>query len=273
MIGVAFFEGTARLVRVFAAAVFAFLMLPILAIVPLSFTSGAELVYPVPGFSLRWYDDFFSRPEWLGSIRNSLVVGLGASLLATLIGTAVALGLRRLPRRVQTLAGALILLPMTIPIVVVAVALFFFYAFVGLGGTFTGLILSHTTIALPFVFISVRASLAGLNPDFLRAAANLGAPPFRAFRRVLLPLIMPGVVTGGLFAFATSLDDVVVAMFVAGPDQLTLPRQMFAGVRENISPTILAAATLLVLLSVLLMVATNLLSSRSRRYQAAAVSG
>lgn len=256
--------------RGFGLAVLFFLALPIVAIIPLSFTSGVELIYPVPSYSLRWYNDFFTRPEWLMSFRNSMVVGAAVTILATIVGTLGALGLNRLPPAARQVVSALIILPMAIPVVVAGVAFFYFYARFGLAGSFTGLILAHTTMAVPFVVISVRASLAGLNPDLARAAASLGAPPHRVFFRVVMPIILPGVLTGGLFAFAVSFDDVVIAMYLSGPEQITLPRQMFAGVRENISPTVLAASTLMVALSFVLMATTNILTKRARALQTTA---
>ncbi len=265
----AVFDVGAAAVRVFAVAVLGFLVLPIVVIVPLSFTSGVELVYPVPGFSLRWYDDFLTRPEWLLSIENSLVVGIGTAILSAALGTLAALGLSRLPRRLEALLSALMILPMVVPVVIIGVACFFFYAWLGIVGTYSGLILAHTTMAIPFVLISVRSALAGLSPDYARAAAGLGAPPHRVFARVTVPLLMPGILSGALFGFAVSFDDVVVAMFLSGPQQITLPRQMFNGVRENISPTILAAATIMVVFSLILMSATNALAARSRRMRTA----
>ena len=265
--GEVFFRWLARAARGAGVLVFLFMVVPILVILPLSFTAGVELVYPMPGYSLRWYDDFLTRPEWLHSIRVSLLVGTAAAAGATVLGTAAALGLPHLPRRLRDLVSALLILPMAIPSVICAVAFFFFYARINLAGTYPGLVLAHMTLGLPFVVINVRAALAGLNPNLLRAAHSLGAPPLRAFRRVVLPLIGPGIMSGALFAFAASLDDVVVAMFVGGPAQLTLPRQMFNGLRENISPTILAAAALLTVVSTLMMVATSRLSARTSRLQ------
>lgn len=260
----AVFAATRGGVRALGLAVLLFMTLPILAILPLSFTSGVELVYPMPSLSTRWYADFVTRPEWLSSIRNSLVVGSSTAVIATILGTSAALGMARLPARLASAVAILVVLPMAVPVVIVAVAIYFFFAAIGLTGSFAGLILAHVVLALPFVVVNVRASLGGLDPALARAASNLGAPPWRVLMRVTVPLILPGIATGALFAFAVSLDDVVVAMFVGGPGQLTLPRQMFNGVRENISPTILAAATLLVLTSILLMTSTTLLSRRSR---------
>jgi putative spermidine/putrescine transport system permease protein len=253
----------------FGVAVLLFLALPIVAIVPLSFTSGLELVYPMPSYSLRWYNDFFTRPEWLLSFKNSIMVGVTTTVLATVLGTLAALGLHRLKRQVQWIFSALLILPMAIPIVVAGVAFFYFYAGLGLVGTFTGLIAAHTIMAIPFVVISVRAGLIGLNPDLARAAASLGARPHRAFSRVVAPVILPAILTGALFAFAFSFDDVVIAMYLSGPEQLTLPKQMFAGIRENISPTVLAASSLMVVFSIVLMAATSLLSRRSEALRSA----
>jgi len=265
--GEVFFRWLARAGRGVGVLAFLFMVVPILVILPLSFTAGVELAYPVPGYSLRWYDDFLTRPEWLHSIRVSLLVGTAAAAGATVLGTTAALGLPHLPRRLRDLVSALLILPMAIPSVICAVAFFFFYARINLAGTYPGLVLAHMTLGLPFVVINVRAALSGLNPNLLRAAHSLGAPPLRAFRRVVLPLIGPGIASGALFAFAVSLDDVVVAMFVGGPAQLTLPRQMFNGLRENISPTILAAAALLTVVSTLMMIATSRLSARASRQQ------
>ena len=262
--GMLFFRASAGAIRIAAIGVFLFLTLPILAIVPLSFTAGVELVYPLPGYSLRWYQDFFTRPEWLGSIKNSLFIGVCATVIATTLGTLAAFGLEGVPARSRKALLVLMALPMAVPVVIEAVA-FFFYARLGLAGSAVAMIAAHALMGIPFVVISVRSSLAGLSPDFARAAASLGARPYRVFLRTLAPLVFPGIATGALFAFAVSMDDVVVAMFLSGPETITLPRQMFNGVRENISPTILAAASMLVMLSMLLMMATNTLAARSRR--------
>jgi putative spermidine/putrescine transport system permease protein len=263
--GALFFRASAGAIRGVAIGVFLFLTLPILAIVPLSFTAGVELVYPLPGYSLRWYQDFFTRPEWLGSIKNSLFIGVCATLIATTLGTLAAFGLEGVPVRSRKALLVLMALPMAVPVVIEAVAFFFFYARLGLAGSALAMIAAHALMGIPFVVVSVRASLAGLSPDFARAAASLGARPHRVFLRAVAPLVFPGIASGALFAFAVSMDDVVVAMFLSGPETITLPRQMFNGVRENISPTILAAASMLVVLSMLLMAATTGLAARSRR--------
>lgn len=258
-----------RLTRVGLAAltalVLVFLVAPILIIVPLSFSSGSFFYYPLPGFSLRWYQDFFASSFWLPSVRNSLIVGGAATLLATVLGTLAALGIWRARFPAQGLILAVLISPMVVPVIIIAVGVYFAFAPLGLTDGYSGLILAHTTLAVPFVVVTVLATLAGFDRTLLRAAASLGARPFTTFRRVTLPLILPGVLSGAVFAFAASFDEVVVALLIAGPGQRTLPRQMFAGINDNISLTITAAATMLIGISLLLMVAVGWLRRRSER--------
>lgn len=249
----------------FCAGVFLFLVMPILVIIPLSFSSEPWFTYPLPGLSLKWYQDFFFNERWTVAIGNSLVVGVFSTLLSTLLGTLAALGLSRGNVPFAGLIMSILISPMIVPVVIVAVAMFFGYASIGLNNTYLGLILSHATLATPFVVITVTATLSGFDRSLTRAAASLGASPITAFRMVTLPLIAPGVISGALFAFVTSWDEVVVALFLSSPEQRTLPRQMFSGIREQISPTITAAATCLVLLAALLMAVTELLRRRSAR--------
>ena len=242
----------------------AFLVLPILVIVPLSFSSGSFFQYPLPGFSVRWYEDFFGSSFWLPSVFNSLLVGTSATVLATLLGTLAALGLWRARFPGQGLVLALLISPIVVPVVIVAVGVYFAFAPLGLTDGYAGLILAHTALAAPFVVITVLATLAGFDRTLLRAAANLGATPLAAFRRVVLPLILPGVLSGAVFAFAASFDEVVVALLIAGPGQRTLPRQMFSGINDNISLTITAAATMLIAISLVFMALVGWLQRRSR---------
>ena len=255
---------------VLTALVLVFLVAPILIIVPLSFSSGSFFYYPLPGFSLRWYQDFFTSTFWLPSVWNSLIVGVSATLLATLLGTLAALGMwwARFPG--TGLILALVISPMVVPVIIVAVGVYFAFAPLGLTDSYAGLILAHTTLAVPFVVVTVLATLSGFDRTLLRAAASLGARPLTTFRRVTLPLILPGVASGAVFAFAASFDEVVVALLITGPGQRTLPRQMFAGINDNISLTITAAATMLIAISLLLMVAVDALRRRSERLRRAA---
>jgi putative spermidine/putrescine transport system permease protein len=247
------------------ALVLLFLVVPILIIVPLSFSSGSFFHYPLPGFSMRWYHDFFTSSFWLPSVWNSLIVGSAATLLATVLGTLAALGIWRSRFPGQALVLALLISPMVVPSIIVAVGVYFAFAPLGLTDGYSGLILAHTTLAVPFVVVTVLATLSGFDRTLLRAAASLGATPMTTFRRVTLPLILPGVLSGAVFAFAASFDEVVVALLMAGPGQRTLPRQMFAGINDNISLTITAAATMLIAISLVLMMAVGLLRRRSER--------
>ena len=250
--------------RTFTAIVLVFLMAPIVVVFPLSFSSGELLTLPTPGYSLRWYDDFFSSSKWLLATRNSFIVGIATAILATFLGTLAALGIFLGRFRGKAFLVAMMATPMVVPVVVVAIAMYFAFSFVGLNNTLSGLVLAHTVLSVPYVLITVLATLQTFDRNLLKAAATLGAPPHVAFRRVLLPLIAPGVATGALFAFATSFDELVVAIFVAGPQQFTLPRQMYAGLREFLSPTIAAAAVLLILCSLLLLAANEYFRARGK---------
>lgn len=242
-----------------------FLMLPILIIVPISFSSGNMLAFPMPGFSLRWYETIAGSAAWTDAARNSIVVGASSTILSMILGTTAAIGLARARFRFKPLLVGLVVSPILIPIVITAVGMYFFLVKVGLVGTYPGLILAHTALSVPFVVVTVMATLDGFDMSLIRAAAGLGAPPLTAFRRVMLPIIFPGVASGGLFAFATSFDEIVVTFFIAAPEQRTLPRQIFSGVREYVSPGIAAAATLLIIISALLLTTVELLRRRSER--------
>ncbi len=246
-----------------ACAVLAFLVAPIAVIVPLSFSSGSFFHYPLPGFSLRWYQDFFTSPFWLPALKNSLFLGTVSASLATVLGTLAAIGLWRADFPLRTFVLATLISPMVVPVVIVAVGAYFAFAPLRLTDGFAGLILVHTALGAPFVVITVLATLAGFDRNLLRAASVCGADPVTAFRRVMLPAILPGVASGAVFAFATSFDEVVVVLLMGGPEQRTLPRQMFAGINDNISLTITAAATLLIAFSTLLMALVGRLKRRA----------
>lgn len=248
-----------------SALVLFFLMAPILAIVPLSFNSGTFLTYPLDGLSFRWYEAFVASEQWMRALRNSFVIGLSAAALATVLGTLAALGLTHADFRGKGIVMAILLSPMIVPVVIVAVGFYFFFAPLGLTASYTGLILAHTALGTPFVVITVAATLKGFDDNLARASASLGATPVTTFFRVILPLIAPGVLSGALFAFAASFDEVVVVLMVAGPEQRTLPREMFSGLRENISPTITAVATVMILVSVLMLASLELLRRRNER--------
>lgn len=249
----------------YGALALAFLCLPLLVIVPLSFNSGVFLTFPLEGLSLRWYREVFDDPGWQRAARNSLIVAMGTTALALVLGTTAAVALHSSKLRFRGLLIGLILSPMVVPAIISAIGVFFFFAKIGFTGSKASLVVAHTILAIPFVFIPVMASLARFDSTLVRAAKSLGASPLTTFRRVTLPLVAPGVATGGVFAFATSLDEVIMVIFLGGPAQRTLPREMFDGLRENISPAILAVATMLTVLACLLLVSVQLLQRSAEK--------
>ncbi len=256
--------------RTLCGLIFLFLIGPILIIVPLSFnaepyfTFSKEMLSLDPaGYSLRWYEDFFSSEVWMLSIKNSFIIGIASTILATVLGTIAALGLSRPQMPFRTLIMSILISPMIVPLIISAAGMFFFYSSINLAQTFTGVVLAHTALGIPFVVITVTATLSGFDHSLTRAAASLGANPVYAFRKVVLPLVTPGVVSGALFAFITSFDEVVIVIFLAGAEQRTIPLQMWGGIREQISPTILAVATILVAISILLLTVLEMLRRRS----------
>ena len=231
---------------VFGLAVVFFLLAPIIAILPLAFNSSVFLNYPIESFSSRWFSELQSNATWRRSIVNSLIIGGGATIVATLLGTLAALGLRSSQLPFASAIRTTFLMPMVVPAVVLGVGMQMLYGRLGLANSYLGVIVAHAVLCTPFVLVSVSGSLNAMDPWLERAASSLGASPTRVFRRVTLPTIMPGMLTGAVFAFATSLDEVVLTLFVAGPNQRTLARQMFASIRENISPAVAAAAFLMI---------------------------
>ncbi|WP_038173158.1 ABC transporter permease [Vibrio pacinii] len=252
--------------------VFFFLIAPILIIIPLSFnatpyftfTEGMLSLDP-DAYSVRWYQDMFSNSQWLNALKNSTIIALAATLVATFLGTLAAMGLSSSKLPMRNAIMALLISPMIVPVIISAAAMYFFYTRLELSQTFVGIILAHAALGTPFVVITVTATLSGFDQSLVRAAYSLGANPVYTFRHVTFPLIRPGMISGGLFAFGTSFDEVVVALFITGTEQRTVPRQMWSGIREQISPTILAVASLLILMSVLLLLTLEMLRRRNVR--------
>ena len=256
----------------FCALVFFFLIAPIVVIIPLSFnavpffTFTPEMLSLDPaGYSLKWYADFFTNPNWQGAVKNSLVIAVFATLISTALGTVAALGLSRPEMPYKSVVMGVLISPMIVPLIISAAGMYFFYSKIGLASTHLGVVLAHAALGTPFVVITVTATLVGFDHNLIRAAATLGASPQHAFFRVIVPLILPGVISGALFAFITSFDEVVVVLFVGSYEQRTIPWQMFSGIREQISPTILAVATLLIITSILLLTSVELLRRRGER--------
>ncbi|RUX46838.1 MAG: ABC transporter permease [Mesorhizobium sp.] len=258
------------LLWIWCALVILFLLVPILIPVPLSFNSGAFFIFPLEGLSTRWYEMVLGTQRWQSAIGNSLIVAFGTTLIATTLGTltAIALSDEKFPGR--RIVMPLLLSPLIVPVVITAVGSYLFYARIGLASTYAGIILAHTALASPFVVVTVAASLTGFDRNLMRAAAISGAKPLTAFFRVMLPLILPGVLSGAAFAFVTSFDEVVVVQFLASAGQRTMPLEMFIGLREKLSPAITAAATLMMALSIVLLVVANLLARRGQKRPGAA---
>lgn len=241
----------------FGALIVAFLVVPLAAILPLAFTDSVFLTYPMTGPSARWFDTLATSDAWQRSIVNSMIVGSGATVLSTVVGTLAALGLRRNLVPFSGVLRSIFLLPMVVPAVVLGVGMQILYARLGLASSYAGVIIAHAVLCVPFVLVNVSGSLASIDPALERAAASLGASPGTVFRAVTFPLALPGILTGAAFAFATSLDEVVITLFVAGPNQTTLARQMFSSLRENISPAIAAAAFLIIVITLMLALAVK----------------
>ena len=258
----------------FCGLVFFFLIAPLFVILPLSFNaeqyihfSSKMLALDPEGFSLRWYEDMIygTKNPWGLATKNSLIIAFFATIGSTILGTVAALGLssRHMPYKAAFMA--LLISPMIVPLIISGTAIFFFMAKVGLAATHTGIILSHIILGTPFVVITVTATLTGFDHSVTRAAASLGSNPVNTFMKITLPLIMPGVISGALFAFVTSFDEVVVVLFLAGLENTTIPIQMWVGLREQLSPTIMAVATCLIVMSTLILVSAELLRRRSER--------
>jgi len=271
------------LFRVICGFIFVFLIMPILVVMPLSFNSQdfftftpEMLKFEPEGYSLKHYRDFFTNNEWQRSFKNSLLIAPVATLVSVSLGTPAAIGLSQSHVPFKRAIMAILISPMIVPLIISATGMFFFYSHVGnfledtigLDKNFVGyvkVILAHSVLGIPFVIITVTATLVGFDSSLTRAAASMGANPIKTFFKIQMPLILPGVISGGLFAFITSFDEVVVVMFVGSTNQKTLPWQMFTGLREQISPTILAVATILVAISIALLITIEMLRRRSEK--------
>ena len=258
--------------RIICGLILFFLIAPIVVLIPLSFNAEpyftftqGMLTFNPDAFSTRWYQDIINNPQWIHSIKNSVIIGFFATIFATFFGTLAAWGLSRPQTPFRVPLMGLLISPMIVPLIITAAGMFFFYSKVGIAQTYPGLILAHTALGIPFVIITVTATLMGFDQDLIRASASLGASPVTTFRKVVMPLILPGVISGALFALVTSFDEIVVVLFLSGFEQRTIPRQMWVGIREQISPTILAVATILIAVAVALLTTVELLRRRSER--------
>ena len=276
--------------RFICGLIFFFLMAPIVIVVPLSFNvepyfsfTEGMLALDSEAFSTRWYadvlrngmaapdavagwwTDMWNNAQWVRAIKNSFIIGFFATILATALGTLAAIGLSRSEMPAKGAIMATLISPMIVPLVITASGLFYSFSQVGLDRSYIGLILAHAVLGTPFVIITVTATLVGFDQSLVRASQSMGATSARTFFKVQMPLILPGVISGALFAFVTSFDEVVVVIALGSVEQRTIPRQMFSGIREQISPTILAVATILVIISIALLATLELIRRRSER--------
>ncbi len=255
-------------IKLWAAVAALLLVAPTLVVIPLSFSDKRSFAFPIEGWSTQWYEHFFTDQRWLGSLGTSLGIALVVGLIATVIGTLAALGLRGLRARLSATAQIVIMLPILVPTIVAAIAIFGLYLRWGLSGSGLGLALAHITLALPFVLIPVSTSLRGLDDTLTRAAAVLGAGPIARFFQVQLPVLIPGIATGFVFAFVTSLDEVVIAYFLQSPSLRTLPVQMYSSVTLETDPSIAAASTLLLGLATFIILTPRLVQVIRERHAA-----
>ncbi|MDA7427786.1 ABC transporter permease [Primorskyibacter aestuariivivens] len=258
--------------RVICGSIFVFLITPIIVVMPLSFnaedffTFTPEMLrFDPEGYSLKHYRDFLTNTEWTSAVWNSVKIAPVATLISVSLGTLAAIGLSQSHVPFKRSIMAILISPMIVPLIISATGMYFFYSSIGIQGTYWGVVLAHAVLGIPFVIITVTATLVSFDRSLTRAAANMGADPVTTFFRVQMPLILPGVISGGLFAFITSFDEVVVVIFLGSAELQTLPWQMFTGLREQISPTILAAATILVSISILLLATVEMLRRRSEK--------
>jgi putative spermidine/putrescine transport system permease protein len=258
--------------RLICGLIFFYLIFPIMVILPLSFNAEnfftftpAMLHLDPAGYSLKHYVDFFTNPDWQQSLKNSVLIAPMATILATAFGTLAAIGLSQSHVPFRGAIMAVLISPMIVPLIISAAGMYFFYSRIGLQGTYWGVVLAHAALGTPFVIITVTATLVGFDRSLVRASLSMGADPITTFFKVQMPLIIPGVVSGALFAFITSFDEVVVVIFLGSAAQKTLPWQMFTGLREQISPTILAVASIMVVISIALLTVLEMLRRRSER--------
>lgn len=230
--------------------VYIFLLAPIIVVLPLSFSSGSFLSYPLPGLSFRWYAELINNYKWLLALKNSVFIGVGSAVLSTVLGLMASVALNGMSPRAKGILTGLLIAPLVVPVIIMAVAMFLFFSTVGLTGSIIGMILAHTVIGTPYVVISANAALQNFDMTLIRAAKSLGASSWMAYRRVLFPMIKPAIVAGALFAFIASFDEVIIVLFLAGPEQVTLPIRLFEGIRDELTPVVISAATIMIGISI-----------------------
>lgn len=249
----------------FTGLVLLFLMLPTFIVIPMSFSSASYLTFPPPDFSLQWYQKFFSDSQWMESLFLSIKVGFVTMILATILGTLASITLVRSNSKWSSFLYYLTVMPMIVPLIIIAIMIYSFYIRVNLQGTFIGLVVAHTIVAIPFVITVVSGSLRGFDIRIEQAAISLGAHPLKAFMKITVPILSPSLISGALFAFITSFDELIISIFISDTFTKTLPVKMWEGVRLEIDPVLTAIASILILISIALFIAIEFLKWFSKR--------
>jgi len=242
-----------------------FLVLPSFIVIPISFSDSILLKFPPERFSFRWYRVFFGTPAWTNSLWLSVKLGVGVMVISTILGVLASIGLVRGKFKGKNALQAFLLSPMIVPYVVTALAMYYFFGGLKLVGNPWSLLISHICVATPLVIVIVSAALQDFNRTLEQAAQILGATPLQTFLKITFPILRPGILSGALFAFIVSFDEVVIAAFIGGYRSATLPKRMFDNVRDQMEPTVAAISTLLVTLSILLLLTITYLRGRGRR--------
>lgn len=258
-------HGRAVWIRIVGAIVLAFLVMPIFAVVPASLNDASFIKIPPETYSTRWYLRFFEDAGWVSALVNSVKVALLATLISVALGTSAALGIERLPTALRPVIIGLVLSPLIVPVIMISISLYYVTRNFGLYGTTTGLALSHALLCLPFVVLNVGVSLKQLDPNLVRAAEGLGAGPWRVFRTVTLPAIVPGLAGGGAFAFVTSFDEVVISIFIAGYGAKTLPVKLWEQIRVEFTPAAAVGSTVILGLTVVLFILARWSATSSKK--------
>ncbi|UCE07030.1 MAG: ABC transporter permease [bacterium] len=247
--------------------IFLFLIAPLVIVIPISFSSAKYLQFPPTEFSLQWYKNFFGTDEWVRGALNSLKIATLTSLLASALGIPTALALTRYKFKGKQLIQSFLISPMITPVIIIAIAAYFFFANLHMIGSTWALVISHSILAIPIVLVTVSASLHGFDQTLELAAMSLGANRLKTFFKITFPLIRPGIVSGALFAFITSFDEVVLAIFVATYRSITLPKHMWAAMRQEIDPTIAAVSSLLVTGSIIIILIVGIVQRRGKHIE------
>ncbi len=243
----------------------AVIILPALIVIPQSFTSLNYFTYPIPEFAMKWYDKFWENSEWVVGLTRSLVIAVIVAVIATVIGTLAAVAMQKLNFRGKGLFMGLMISPMVIPVVIIGVALYSTFSKIGLTNSFAGLVLAHTLLAIPMVFVTMSSGLSGVNSNLELAAMSMGSTPIGAFFKVVLPTVKPSLVSSILFSFVTSLDEVAASLFISGADTKTLPLVMWERLNTYMDPTIAVAATYLIILTLGTYIVKEIIDSRTKK--------